>query len=360
MGLALGSAAFAYILIDVFVGWLVINPLSPPVVPDPVVHHTLEPNTYSRIQTPEFDYVQRVNNLGLRGLDVEVRKPEGVLRILTLGDSFTLGTGVEDDETASHLLESKLNAKGAHVQVVNGGVDSYSPILAHLRLTRRLAELEPDLVILLFDMGDLVQEQAYRAVATLGPDGDIVAIDGRRRRTLGNRLRSFANHHLILTRLILYYASRALSPPGPMDVVTTANRETLAHTLASDHQNRDAQWEAVFESIRATRAFCDGIGADLLLVLYPCGHQVGEDEWAVGRRLFVPEGAEISDRSVDRLLDFAQTSGIRVLNTFPAFRAYDGDSPLYYERDLHWTPAGQRLLADELERHLTESVATGG
>jgi sugar phosphate isomerase/epimerase len=138
-------------------------------------------------------------------------------------------------------------------------------------------------------------------------------------------------------------------------LVATASRETLAHTLASDVVDRDAQWEDVFESIRAIRAFCDAMGADFLLVLYPWGHQVADDEWAVGRELFVPEDAEISDRSLDRLLDFAANDGIRVLNTFPAFRAYDGDAPLYYERDMHWTPTGQRLLADELERHLTAS-----
>jgi hypothetical protein len=190
-------------------------------------------------------------------------------------------------------------------------------------------------------------------MATRGPDGEIAAIDGRREQTLQNRLRSFANRHLLLTRLIVYYASRALSDGGSEgDVVATANRATLAHTLASDDVDRDAQWEDVFESIRAIRAFCDQIGADFLLVLYPWGHQVSEDEWTVGRRLFVPEDAEVSDRSLDRLLDFTETEGIRVLNTFPAFRAYDGEAPLYYERDMHWTPAGQRLLADELERTL--------
>jgi len=37
-----------------------------------------------------------------------------------------------------------------------------------------------------------------------------------------------------------------------------------------------------------------------------------------------------------------------LLNVFAAFRADRGDAPLYFASDIHWTPRGHQLMADEL------------
>jgi hypothetical protein len=31
-------------------------------------------------------------------------------------------------------------------------------------------------------------------------------------------------------------------------------------------------------------------------------------------------------------------------------------SPLYYKHDMHWTPRGHRLMAQQLEQYLLENV----
>ena len=40
----------------------------------------------------------RINNLGFRGRDLSERKPPGTFRILCLGDSYTFGDHVDDDQ----------------------------------------------------------------------------------------------------------------------------------------------------------------------------------------------------------------------------------------------------------------------
>ena len=62
------SSILTYIIIDLVAGYLLIKPLSPPLVPDEYVHHKMKPNTFSRFKTNDFDYIQRVNNIGLRGV----------------------------------------------------------------------------------------------------------------------------------------------------------------------------------------------------------------------------------------------------------------------------------------------------
>jgi len=53
----------------------------------------------------------RLNAKGCRGGDYAIPKPTGVYRILLLGGSFTLGTGVYEDDTFSSLLQRSLDEK---------------------------------------------------------------------------------------------------------------------------------------------------------------------------------------------------------------------------------------------------------
>ena len=86
-----------------------------------------------------------------------------------------MAEGVHDDETWSVLTERALNEKtaalagGPHIQVLNGGVDSYAPILSLIEL-RELRGTTPDVVVEDLDVSDLVQEQTYRRMANFGAD----------------------------------------------------------------------------------------------------------------------------------------------------------------------------------------------
>ena len=78
-----------------------------------------------------------------------------MFRVLVLGDSFTAAESVNYDKTAVYLAEKKLNIEGKNVELINAGVPSYSPILEYLWLREYGLELDPDLVILNFDLGDI-------------------------------------------------------------------------------------------------------------------------------------------------------------------------------------------------------------
>jgi hypothetical protein len=95
--------------------------------------------------------ILNTNSHGLRGkAEYNYQRTEGKQRILILGDSFTFGTGVSDDETYSHYLESTL----PNVDVLNLGVQGYGQDQMLVSLKEEGVKYHPDVVILGFDSAD--------------------------------------------------------------------------------------------------------------------------------------------------------------------------------------------------------------
>jgi hypothetical protein len=350
--LALTSVVVSYLALDLAAGWVLIKPLSPPLVPDPVHHHRMVPNSHSEFHQRDFSYVQRVNNLGLRGADRPSAKPPHSYRMVMLGDSFTMGKGVGDDQTFSVVLERRLHEAlascgGPPIEVINAGVDSYAPLLSYLQLKHDLLPLDPDMVILNLDNSDLVQEAAYRRMAVRNYNGEIIAVPQKRRReSVSERVRRWTEQHLFFTRLVFYYANRLMGyrDLAAPDVLTQANFEVVAHTLAGD-VDRTQQWRDLFESIGRIKALAEQHGGTFLLAVYPWAHQISDTAWTPGRYGFMPRDAKLSDKSLNTIDELSAQHGVQVVNLFPVFRAYGGNQPLYFDYDMHWTVAGHEVVA---------------
>ncbi|PWU15906.1 MAG: hypothetical protein C5B50_14450 [Verrucomicrobia bacterium] len=127
-----------------------------------------------------------INSLGLRGGEISPQKPAGAYRILGLGDSFTFGEGVKDDDTFLHQLELRLNAAPTNppihqstnpssiihhpsspsaaqnsnipaptrFEVLNAGVQGYNTRDEVVYLEKRWLSFDPDLVLLVFYIND--------------------------------------------------------------------------------------------------------------------------------------------------------------------------------------------------------------
>lgn len=358
--LSLAVTVVTYITLDFAAGKLLIVPLSPPLVPDPYRHHALVPNSYAEIRQRDFSYIQRVNSLGLRGRETTIEKPPGTRRILMLGDSFTMGKGVADNETfpvvVEKFLQSSLNAcGGGSLEVLNGGVDSYAPVLSYIQLERDLAKLKPDLIVLNLDNSDLVQETAYRQQAVRANDGTIIAVPQASRESLYERFLSWTSRNLYFTRALLVFVNRAMDHREitVRRVVNEFHREFFAHTLEGD-VDRTTQWDELFESIVRIKRFADSNQADFFLSTYPWAHQLGETGWIPGRYVYMEKGERVTDLSQDAIRQRSAAAGIELFEARSAFQQYQGSEPLYFSYDPHWTPAGQNVMAKALGQYIAE------
>lgn len=123
----------------------------------------------------------RINALGLRGPDVERRKPQGVRRVLVFGDSFVFGVGVDEDHAFTSRLQARLDetSRGGY-EVVNMGVSGYSTDQEYLLFQELGARLAPDLVVLVAtdndfagNLEDFAYGRYYKPFFEPQPDGSL-------------------------------------------------------------------------------------------------------------------------------------------------------------------------------------------
>lgn len=118
----------------------------------------------------------RTNSCGLRGPEIAVPKPQGVFRIICLGDDATLALDLPEDATYCARLEQRLQQHtDLRVEAINAGLPGGCPLTSYLLLRHRLIGLQPDLVLLHFDASDLNDDGAIRPVLYVDEQGTPVA-----------------------------------------------------------------------------------------------------------------------------------------------------------------------------------------
>jgi len=95
--------------------------------PDDELRYILKPGARTNFRNAEFSTSISINKKGFRDSDSSVVSPE----IICLGDSYTMGWGVEESQSFPKILEKKIGKK-----VLNAGIPSYGTARELLLLNR--------------------------------------------------------------------------------------------------------------------------------------------------------------------------------------------------------------------------------
>ena len=109
------------------------------------------PNTHSTTINEQLS----INSKGLRCREIAYRKPAGVKRILVLGDSYTWGYGVANDEVFTSVLENRIQQENQDYEVVNAGVSGWGTDQQYLFLVNEGFKYSPDIVVVAHFINDL-------------------------------------------------------------------------------------------------------------------------------------------------------------------------------------------------------------
>jgi hypothetical protein len=183
------------------------------------------------------------NSMGMRDREYDKVKPVGTYRIVLLGASHDMGSGVKNDQTYENLVEDHLNrerpdARYLRYEIMNMAVPGDCILQMLLRLEQTGFDFQPDAVI--FSVAAVDQQfivEHLRKCLTLGIevppgyreflDGIIhkAGVDGRMRdAVIERRLLPYVSevHEWVFRRLVQQCAQRGIQPlviyrPAPID-----------------------------------------------------------------------------------------------------------------------------------------------
>ena len=113
------------------------------------------PGVHYRHRSDDGQWDFYINHQGFRDRrDFVYSKPPGTLRILVLGDSFTMGYEVAQEDPYPAVLERELKRRGHAAEVINSGVSGFSTAEELVFLEQEGFKYHPDLVLLGYFIND--------------------------------------------------------------------------------------------------------------------------------------------------------------------------------------------------------------
>lgn len=346
----------------------------------------LIPNASAVIQLLDFRTEVKINSKGFRDVEHNYEKPDGVFRIVVVGDSFIEGWGVPIEDAFPRVLEDRLRPR--NVEVIALGVRNYGTVAEYVALLEEGRRYEPDLVLLAFFALNDVHNNS-RALST-------VVGDPRQRNVVGRpyivsesgeypvetkvpnyeqsalqldqvRLQLERNKRRFLTTEAIAHIQRVRKGRG-IDVgygrdpnvrfgvlATKFNVVDVSGPSVDEYAAMwDTAWDHTFQAIDAMNRFSESIGAKFLCFSIPARCQVVPRFRERVVEAF-PSMRFDFDRPEKVLADAADEYGFAYLNLAPMLRsaAVERDIPVYYSmQDSHWTVHGHRLAAETVAEYL--------
>jgi lysophospholipase L1-like esterase len=213
------------------------------------------------------------NPLGYRGpAPTSVDKPLNTQRLLIMGDSFTFGWAVEEQETIAGRLRAILSDRKPTVEVINAGYhDGLSPDAYYAYLRREGIALKPDAILIVLYTGNDITDIGDNVWVSTDESGaptklySIRAYSDYQGRPMDPSLLPWSYQIPILSesRLFLALANGLMIVTSP-SYVNLLKQGRLRQPLPPDED-----WRRFELVTRATVSFCKSQNIPLVYVLIP-------------------------------------------------------------------------------------------
>jgi len=269
-------------------------------------------------RSEKYQYTR--NEDGLRDMDYPLRKPSRGRRVLILGDSFTFGLGVPNDEdTFPAILEITMNKQMVHssinrIEVLNGGISGSLPS-NWLRVYKKVsAKFDPDIVLIVFFLRDGTYLKVRKEF--LKPILDEI--------TRKNHL-SFYYECFFTYRLLKDLLDRSK--------ISTRYTDSLKNAYIGDTKQTRA-WHLIQEHVLAIKSLAEKNSVEVGFVIFPI---------LVGLNKNYPF-MEICKH----LEEFALSNGFQVHNLLPSFMGNYGPNLWVSSYDQHPNEKAHRIAAESM------------
>lgn len=319
----------------------------------------------------EFVVPIQINAHGRRDVERDYEKPDGVLRVLVLGDSFVEAMHVPLEAVFFRRLEEHFAERlpQRRVEVIAAGVSGYGTAGELLYLRRDGKRYRPDLVLLSFYPGNDVKNNSPELEDKLKPlygeDGSLLRVSGhasRERahgwRALVARSRAYAFlRQLLLTRQPVL--AESLVRVGLLNAEalrSTVRREGIPVDFGVYEVPPPVEWQRAWSYterlLDEVRRSSQEVGAQFAVMIVSTRDQVYPQSWQtiVAANPAMQQRRWDVDAPLRRVEEWCRGREVPCLAVSPLFReaAARGGEALHFAHDGHWTAAGHALAAREL------------
>jgi lysophospholipase L1-like esterase len=238
-----------------------------------------------------------INSGGYRDLERATTRPPGVRRLLSLGDSFAWGVGVEFEDAYPQRVERALNRRGEPWEVVNLALPGMNTAMQAAQLRDVGLAYGPDVVVLGYVLNDAEDTQAMaERQARYAEEWRQRREEKRRRRIAGPPLHE---------RSALFRWVRARVE------ATGANRRSIEDYVLM-YRDDEPGWLAAQRALRDMGEACRSRGVPLVVLVFPKLALPSRGMSLDERYPFAAIHAKIARAAGD--------AGANVVDLFPAFR----------------------------------------
>lgn len=328
-------------------------------------HHELEPLQHVSVpgSSNQLPVELRTNSLGLRGPEISIPKPAGTLRVLCLGDEAVLGTSVDEPQTFCSLTQSRLQARTKQrIEVINAGVPDSCPLLSYLHFRHRLLALEPDVVVVHFDMNDVWDDRRFRRLTELSANEEPLLCSAPELSTIP------VTRPLTQNFLSWQWAQNKIS-------ALIGQKRSVSSSSVDDPRSRYAwltdekslwtlQTELSLSPVTHLATLCQQKGIRLMLATHPAPWQLSA---TASRGARLPEvngifpGTLIETAHPQKMIGkFAASSALPLCDVASVFHQYESVDDLFQVDSTEFSEVGHRYYAAALTASLLEHFSEFG
>ena len=313
---------------------------------------TLQPGLHATIFSTNGLVDIAINEAGFRDRDYPRAKTEGRVRVLVLGDSFTLALETPQTQTFHTVLEARTGAEV--IAMAASGYETQQEYLAYQYIGR---DFEPDVVLLVFYVGnDIVGNDrrpdlphyVLNADGTLNLQGYPYTGAFNLPLVTGQRSTFLMRHSMLAFIPGNVFRSRELNPVRDDDVCDYQLAENYPDPQPDDWALTEALLLALRDSVEAD-------GKQFRVVIVPMEFQVEQgylDEFLTACE--EPDWAAEPPFQT-RIMAFLAEHEIAALDLLPVLRerrAAGSDALYLAGSDIHWTAEGHAIVAETLAQWL--------
>jgi SGNH hydrolase-like domain, acetyltransferase AlgX len=319
------------------------------VVPDADLGFSVPVRQRQIIRTRDYTFLEESDSHGFPNRDPWPPDPTLVL----LGDSLLLGIGVGLDESFAGLLARRRPDQ----RVLNLGLAGAGPERQARVYKRYSRGWRPSLVVsTVFLASDVENDQHFLAWLQSGrrtPYNEFrLQLAGAvRDHGLAQRV---LDHSWLLTSVRRGLLRLARTPSVPAtrfrfdDGVEVLFERQALEFAGRDVSADDPRIDTFLTSVMQLRETVEMTGAQFLVMLMPSKEE-----------LYASRGSPVADNLADRIAGRLVSAGMPVLDLYPVFRDIGVAHATFFERDMHLTAYGNRIVADALAARLAVSGASG-